>query len=69
MEILPGVFKVASFMISVQDWLNLQPCLNKDGYRYQVIKKEDRENLILINVLKVTEYAPKDTKDFVNDYI
>lgn len=69
MEILPGVFRVASFMVSIQDWMNMQPCLNKVGYRYQITKKEDRENIILITVLQVKEYAPDDTKEFINDSI
>lgn len=69
MEVLPGVFKVASFIISINDWLNIQPCLVKDGYRYQLIKDDKQTPMVLIQVLKVTEYAPDDTKEFMNDYI
>lgn len=69
MEVLPGVFKVGSFITSVQEWFNLQPCLVKEGYRYQVQKKENDNGYILITVLKVTEATPQDTQEFLNDYI
>lgn len=67
-EILPGVFVVGSFITSIQEWFKLQPCLVKQGYRYQVKKKEDRDNFILITVLKVTE-VDQSTEEFLNDYI
>ena len=69
MEVLPGVYKVGSFITTIQEWFNLQPCLVKEGYRYQVTKKDDRDGFILVTVLKVTEYAPEDTKEFLNDYL
>lgn len=67
-EILPGVFVVGSFITSIQEWFKLQPCLVKTGYRYQVKKKDDRDNLILITVLKVNEVDQK-TEEFLNDYL